>query len=131
MNLWTKFASVKIRFVHRKFDFARWLIVGFKRRFIHCIATEIEHARKRRKNEYLRRLSHKDGRFNIHGRNCTILHNKLVATCQAFTIKERIELQKIVRRVRLSHPKLAKIRKFFRLTNTGVNGKPTRRESPV
>src|SRR5271165_4497816 len=131
MNLWTKFASVKICFVHRKFDFARWLIVGFKRRFIHRIATEIEHARKRRKNEYLRFFSHKDGRFDIHGRNCTILHNELVTARQAFTIEERIELQKIIRRVRLPHPKLAKIREFFRLTNTGVNGQPTRRESPV
>src|SRR5208282_442984 len=131
MNLWTKFAPMKIRFVHRKFGFARWLIVGFERRFIHRIATEIKHARERCKNEYLRFFSHKDGRFDIHGRNCTILHNEFVATRQAFTIEERIELQKIIRRVRLLHPKLAKIRKFFRLTNTGVNGKPTRRESPV
>ena len=92
MDLRAKFAPVKIRFVHRKFGFARRLIVGFERRFIDCIAAEVKHAGQRPKNEYLRLFSHKEVALISIVVTGAISNNELVAACHAFTVEERVEL---------------------------------------
>src|ERR1700751_2784347 len=131
MDLRPKFAPLEISLVHRKLCLPGRLIVGFQSWLTDRIIAKIKHAGQRSQYQHFRFFAEKEGRSDIDDRHRTVAHDKLVPSRHAFTVQQRIEFQKVIRRVRFAHPELPKIWEFFRPIDSRVDCKPARRKSPM